>query len=132
VGARYGAHKPDHLDFSSIPFSDPSPQRPFFQRDSYLIVRANALLNTAGLICSINSKDGTGFTVNAPFYMECRFIAPDAIGTWPAWWALTDDFKNGKWPDKSDELDIIEAYGGDGASIQMHRPHQLTVVCVRC
>ncbi len=113
-GTRYGAHKPDGLDFSQIPFVDPAPDGPFFQRDTYLIIRANAQRNTTGLISSVNSRDGTGFTVKAPYYMECRFIAADAIGTWPAWWTMTDEFKNGKWGDKSDELDIIEAYGGDG------------------
>lgn len=114
LGARYGAHKPDGLDFSQIPFTDPTPDGPFFQRDTYLIIRANALRNTTGLISSINSRDATGFTVKAPYYMECRFIAPNAIGIWPAWWTLTDEYKGGKWGDKSDELDIIEAYGGDG------------------
>jgi len=113
-GTRYGAHKPDGLDFSQIPFSDPGPDGPFFQRDTYLIIRANGLRNTTGLISSVNSRDGTGFTVKAPYYMECRFIAPDAIGTWPAWWTLTDEYKDGRWGDKSDELDTIEAYGGDG------------------
>lgn len=114
VGARYGAHKPDGLDFSQIPFANPTADGPFFQRDTYLIIRANALLHTTGLISSINSKDATGFTVKAPYYMECRFIAPDATGTWPAWWTLTNEYKDGKWGPKSDELDTIEAYGGDG------------------
>jgi hypothetical protein len=112
-GARYGAHKPDVGDFSQLPFADPTPDGPFFRRDTYLIIQANALRNTAGLISSI-SRDGTGFTVKAPYYMECRFIAPDAPGTWPAWWTLTDEYKDGKWGDKTDELDILEAYGGDG------------------
>lgn len=114
VGARYGAHKPDHLDFGDLPFTDPTPEGPFFQRDSYLILRADANRHTTGLISSINSKDATGFTVNPPYYMECRFIAPNAVGTWPAWWTMTDEFKDGKWGDKTDELDTIEAYGGDG------------------
>jgi hypothetical protein len=113
-GTRYGAHKPDGLDFSQIPFADPTTGGPFFQRDTYLIIQANAKRNTTGLISSINSRDATGFTVKAPYYMECRFIAPDAIGIWPAWWTMTDEYKDGKWSDKSDELDIIEAYGGDG------------------
>jgi hypothetical protein len=112
-GTRYGAHKPDGGDFSQLAFADPTPDGPFFQRDTYLIIRANALRNTAGLISSV-SRDGTGFTVKAPYYMECRFIAPDAPGTWPAWWTMTDEFKNSKWGDQNDELDIIEAYGGDG------------------
>jgi hypothetical protein len=114
VGARYGAHKPDHLDFGDIPFTDPGPDGPFFQRDSYLIIRADANKHTTGLISSINSKDATGFTVMPPYYMECRLIAPNAVGTWPAWWTMTDEFKDGKWGDKTDELDTIEAYGGEG------------------
>lgn len=114
VGARYGAHKPDRLDFGDLPFTDPTPDGPFFQRDSYLIIRADAKRHMTGLISSINSKDGTGFTVMPPYYMECRFIAPDAVGTWPAWWTMTDEFKDGKWGNKADELDTIEAYGGDG------------------
>jgi hypothetical protein len=65
-GTRYGAHKPDGLDFSQIPFVDPTPEGPFFQRDTYLIIRANAQRNTTGLISSVNSRDGTGFTVKAP------------------------------------------------------------------
>lgn len=113
AGARYGAHKPDGGDFSQLPFADPTPYGPFFQRGTYLIIQANALRNTAGLISSL-SRDGTGFTVKAPYYMECRFLAPYAPGTWPAWWAMTDEFRKGKWGDKNDELDIIEAYGGDG------------------
>lgn len=114
VGTRYAAHKPDGGDFSQIPFADPTAAGPFFQRDTYLIIRANALLHTSGLISSINSKDATGFTVKAPYYMECRFIAPDATGTWPAWWTMTDEYQDGKWGPKNDELDTIEAYGGDG------------------
>jgi hypothetical protein len=114
VGTRYGAHKPDHLDFSQIRFADPTPEGPFFQRDTYLIIRADATRNTTGLISSVNSKDATGFTVTAPYYMECRFVAPEAVGTWPAWWTMTDGFKDGKWGPRSDELDIIEAYGGEG------------------
>lgn len=125
-GKRYGAHKPDGLDFSQIPFADPTPGGPFFQRDTYLIIRADAKRNTTGLISSVNSRDGTGFTVKAPYYMECRFIAPDAVGTWPAWWTMTDEFKNGKWGDKSDELDIIEAYGGDGPK-QPNAPREYMV-----
>ncbi len=51
-----------------------------------------------------------------------RFIAPYAIGTWPAWWTLTDEFKDGKWGDKSDELDIIEAYAATAPSTPMRPP----------
>ena len=62
-------------------------------------------------------NDGSGIKVSAPCYFECRFIGPNAIGTWPAFWLMTDYMTDkGKLKDKSrcDELDIIEAYGGEG------------------
>ena len=34
--------------------------------------------------------DATGITAKAPCYFECRFIGPNAIGTWPAFWLLSD------------------------------------------
>lgn len=115
VGARYAAHKPGGGDFSQIPFSDPTSHGPFFQRDTYLIIRADARQKTTGLLSSITTTDGTGLTVMAPYYIECRFIAPDAPGTWPAFWTVTDEYKSGGWNGTTaDEIDIIEAYGGEG------------------
>lgn len=52
-----------------------------------------------------------------PCYFECRFLGPNAIGTWPAFWLMTDYMSDYKLKgDKTpvDELDIIEAYGGEG------------------
>jgi beta-glucanase (GH16 family) len=61
-------------------------------------------------------NDASGITAKAPCYFECRFIGPNAIGTWPAFSLLTDymtdHVKGRKVP--CDELDIIEAYGGEG------------------
>ena len=58
-------------------------------------------------------------TAKLPCYFEARFIGPNAIGTWPAFWLMTDYMtamnngqKDGEIP--VDELDIIEAYGGEG------------------
>ena len=31
-------------------------------------------------------NDGSGIKAKAPCYFECRFIGPNAIGTWPAFW----------------------------------------------
>ena len=68
-------------------------------------------------------SDGTGLAVPVPAYFECRFVAHNAPGSWPAFWTLT---KNTIGMDKNDprfeeikamgtdELDIIEAYGGYG------------------
>ena len=33
--------------------------------------------------------DGEGFFTKAPCYLECRFTAQSAPGTWPAFWTLT-------------------------------------------
>ena len=63
-------------------------------------------------------NDATGITAKAPCYFECRFLGPNAIGTWPAFWLMTDymtDHVAGKGDRvPCDELDIIEAYGGEG------------------
>jgi beta-glucanase (GH16 family) len=61
-------------------------------------------------------NNATGIIARAPCYFECRFIGPNAIGTWPAFWLMTDymtdQVRGKKVP--CDELDIIEAYGGEG------------------
>jgi hypothetical protein len=107
--ATYYDHKPPDgsQDFSAHTFRGrDSPQNPFFQVDSYLRIRASDKTHSSGLISSLKFN-GAGITAKAPCYFECRFIGPNAIGTWPAFWLLTD-----KQP--CDELDIIEAYGGEG------------------
>ena len=119
--ATYYSHKPPNgtQDFSSLRFSDlESAANPFTQTDTYLRIRADEKLNSAGLISSMKS-DGSGATASVPCYFECRFLGPNAIGTWPAFWLLTDEInpvKNGATPGQVpvDELDIIEAYGGEG------------------
>lgn len=109
----YSSHKPGGGDFSGFPFSDfESPEKnPFSQRDTYLRIRADAARNSTGLIASVNSK-GMGVTAKAPCYFECRFIAPNAIGTWPAFWIITNHV--GEKVRFSDELDVMEGYGGEG------------------
>jgi beta-glucanase (GH16 family) len=118
--AKYYDHKPPNgsQDFSSIPFTSfDSPNNPFSQVDTYLRIRADAKKNSTGLISSLNN-DASGIKVSEPCYFECRFIAPNAKGTWPAFWLMTDymtDFKAGKGLNEPvDELDIIEAVGGEG------------------
>ena len=119
--ATYYSHKPPNgsQDFSTLPFSDyESPRNPFLQVDTYLRIRADEKKNSAGILSSLKN-DASGIKASLPCYFECRFIGPNAIGTWPAFWLLTDymtEVKNGK-PDNAvpvDELDIIEAYGGEG------------------
>ncbi len=117
--ATYYEHKPPNgwQDFSAHVFSNhDSPKNPFAQVDSYLRIRASDKTHSSGLISSMKN-DGSGIKVSAPCYFECRFIGPNAIGTWPGFWLMTD-YMTGydKLKDKTpcDELDIIEAYGGEG------------------
>lgn len=111
-GTRYNAHKPTFGDFSGWPFSDPdSPQNPFKQRDTYLIIHAHkdeGTQGSTGLIATVD-MDGKGFRATPPLYMECRLMAQSAPGTWPAFWTITNIERGA-----GDELDIIEAYGGWG------------------
>lgn len=117
-GSRYYDHKPPHgtQDFSSIPFRGYTDTNdPFSQVDTYLRIRCDAKKGSTGLISSENDE-GKGFKIGAPCYFECRFIAPNFRGSWPAFWLLSDYMAPGKDPDKDpcDELDIIEAFGGEG------------------
>jgi hypothetical protein len=115
--ATYYSHKPPYgsQDFSHHTFSDfESPKNPFAQVDSYLRIRASDKTKSSGLLCSIKN-DGSGITAKAPCYFECRFIGPSAPGTWPAFWLMTNYMLGAKGTDRpSDELDVIEAYGGEG------------------
>ena len=111
-GARYNAHKPLSGDFSGWPFTDVSSEdNPFSRVDTYLKIAArkrDGSKGSTGLIASVN-MDGEGFWFKAPCYLECRFVAQSAPGTWPAFWTV-----NQIRPAPGDELDIIEAYGGQG------------------
>lgn len=125
-GARYAAHKTGGGDFSGWQFSDPlAENEPFGQRGSFLRIHASKPLGTkgrSGILSSLRS-DGTGVCVPIPSYFECRFVAQSAPGTWPAFWTLTKGTVGLDKKDPShgivaamgtDELDIIEAYGGYG------------------
>ncbi len=117
--ATYYDHKPPSgtQDFSAHTFTGfDSPKNPFAQVDSYLRIRASDKTHSSGLISSLKN-DGSGIKVSAPCYFECRFLGPNAIGTWPGFWLMTDyltDYNKLKDKTPCDELDIIEAYGGEG------------------
>ena len=98
---------------------------PFGQMGTFLRIHASKPLGTkgrSGILSSLRA-DATGVCVPVPAYFECRFVAQSAPGCWPAFWTLT---KGTVGLDKSDpafeplvkmgtdELDIIEAYGGYG------------------
>jgi hypothetical protein len=114
--ATYYDHKPPHgwQDFSTIPFTSFNrPNNPFSQVDTYLRIRASEKAKSAGLLSSLKN-DGSGVTATMPCYFECRLVGPNAIGTWPAFWLLTTPDKAKGANQGCDELDIIEAYGGEG------------------
>jgi beta-glucanase (GH16 family) len=121
--ATYFDHKPLGGDFSTLAFTGhDDAKNPFMQVGTYLRIRADATKKSAGLISSLRS-DGKGIKASAPCYFECRFIGPNAIGSWPAFWLMTDYPTRRKERHEkdgpSDELDVIEAYGGEGA----HHPN---------
>lgn len=107
---RYFCHKPGGGDFSQIPFTDfESMANPFSQKDTYIRIRADWEKRSTGLISSVHA-DGSGFDAKAPCYFECRMLCPNAVGSWPAFWLLTNHAAKGnRIP--VDELDTIEAYG---------------------
>ena len=117
--ATYYDHKPPNgnQDFSTLTFTGhDAPNTPFMQVDTYLRIRASEKTHSAGLLSSLKN-DGSGVKVMLPCYFECRFLGPNAIGTWPAFWLMTDYMTDNKAQgDKTpcDELDVIEAYGGEG------------------
>jgi len=117
--ATYYDHKPPdgHQDFSIHVFTGhESVGNPFAHVDSYLRIRASDKTHSSGLISSLKN-DASGIKVAPPCYFECRFLGPNAIGTWPGFWLMTDYMTHYKVKGDStpvDELDIIEAYGGEG------------------
>jgi len=108
--AKYGTHWSGG-DGSVWPFSENSgPNNPFSRVETWLRIHDSKPPRTSGFsgnICS-TYKGHSGFTVTAPCYFECRLLAQDTIGAWPAFWVLTQgtDPKAG-----CDEMDIIEGYG---------------------
>lgn len=112
AGGSYAAHTSWDGDFSAVPFTSPGGKNnPFLQRDTYLRIRANQNKNSTGFISSLGKDNLKGFGMARYGYFECRFIAPYASGTWPAFWLNTANRYRGE-SSFSDELDIIEAYGG--------------------
>jgi len=100
-------------DGSSWPFTNfEDALNPFSQvkgaTKNYLRIHASKPPGTRGATGTLTPihPDKTGFTTKAPCYFECRFLAQNATGTWPAFWLTTQGGGKG-----CDELDGIEAYG---------------------
>jgi Glycosyl hydrolases family 16 len=117
--AAYYDHKPPngYQDFSIHTFTGhDSPGNPFAKIDHYLRIRADDKAHSSGLISSMKN-DASGVKVSPPCYFECRFLGANAVGAWPGFWLMTDymtDYKLKGDKTPVDELDIIEAYGGEG------------------
>ena len=132
--ATYYDHKPPNgwQDFSAHPFSgrEDARRNPFQQMDTYLRIRASDQAHSSGIISSMKN-DARGVKVAAPCYFECRLLGPNAIGTWSGFWLMTDYMSDFSLKEKTpcDELDILEAYGGEGrghpnaADTYMITPH---------
>lgn len=117
-GATYMAHKPGGGDFSGWPFSDVlGDGKPFGQKETWLRIAARkdeeSPKGRTGIIASVN-RGFEGIWAKVPCYLECRFTAQSAIGTWPAFWTLA------LGDEGTDELDIVEAYGGKGKGNPNH------------
>ncbi len=116
-GARYQSHKTGGGDFSGWGFGNfEDATNPFHQVDTYLRIRASKRPNgtsSTGLLSSANEAHG-GFYASAPAYLECRLLAHSAPGTWPAFWLLSKGSLDKPNPQGTDELDVLEAYGGLG------------------
>lgn len=121
VGTTYMAHKPPNgsQDFSGWRFAHaddfPGAHDPYEQHGTWLRIKARAEGDDkrqwgSGIIAPMGI-DGAGVATPPPFYMECRFTAQSAPGTWPAFWTLTVPNPD---MEGSDELDIFEGYGGVG------------------
>lgn len=123
-GARYASSKPGGGDSSQIPFTDAaSSGNPFAQMDTYLRLRASTEQHSTGLLSSLRF-DGSGIVARAPAYFECRFLAPNAPGTWPAFWVMTKGVHRGL-DHPADELDTIEAYGVEDLDHRNQRGYEI-------
>jgi len=119
-GATYNSIKADGTEYGdAISASFGGPYDPFFQTDTYMRIRTQYRPDiidsmgwhrkyTSGMLTS-ERTDGTGV---APLfgYFECRMLCPNATGTWPAFWLLTQGSHVGG-DSTSNEYDIIEGYG---------------------
>jgi hypothetical protein len=124
-GTRYTAHKPRYGDFSGWPFTSPMGDgKPFSQVGTWMRISARKDAESpkgrTGIVSAV-IMDGEGIWAKAPSYFECRFTAHSGPGTWPAFWTLTNIDRG----QPGDELDIVEAYGGNGEGNPNHPSYSL-------
>ena len=133
IGATYNCYKAGGDEYGDAICVAPSdPYDVYYQKDTYLRIRASYQPDikdprgwnrkyVTGMLTS-ERTDGTG--VYAKYgYFECRMMAQRAIGSWPAFWFITQGSHVGG-NRLSDELDAIEGYGSwnvqDGYMVGKH------------
>lgn len=123
-GGTYGAQKNERWgssEFGSAIFADPSWGLNTLATvgSDYLRIRAQSTngrpdpngwgrQHDSGLISSLR-QGGSGFAAQYG-YFEARMLAPDGIGTWPAFWMM-DTSAATSGPQPATEVDAVELYG---------------------
>ena len=118
----YMSHTPWWGDFGDAGFEDfDSKFNPFsIEDDTFLCISAKKHEEYAeidkhkrpyvgGIISQVNSK-GEGFTAKMG-YFEARMLCPPGLGTWPAFWLMSQRQLLDKTIGFSSELDVLEEYG---------------------
>ena len=104
-------------DFSTLTFTGhDSPKNPFAQVDSYLRIRASEKTHSSGLISSLKN-DASGIKVATPLLFRMPVHRPERhrdVAGLLAHDGLHDRLQVKATRRPCDELDIIEAYGGEG------------------
>jgi beta-glucanase (GH16 family) len=81
---------------------------------SFLRIHAAKPDGVHGITGSLTTNHATG---KAPCYIECRFLAQNAKGTWPGFWMTAKHAADlGTNKGACDEIDAIEAYGTNSTS----------------
>lgn len=125
-GAQYMSRVP-WGDFGDAAFEDyHGPCNPFGQSESFLRIRVSkpegyvdplghGRKYVSGIITSVD-KRGNGVTATHG-YFECRMLCPPGLGTWPAFWLMTNNKVVEPDPTHTVEVDIVEGYGH-----RLHKP----------
>lgn len=128
MGTTYSSHTPYGGDYGDATFEDyEGKYNPFDQRDEYFKISVTAPENykknnryglkyAGGLISTVH-PDGTGKAWTHG-YFECRMICPPGLGTWPAFWLLSQNRMDADRTYTA-EVDIIEGYG-----YELNKPRQ--------
>lgn len=135
AGADYAAHYPNSQDDRRSWFADPASEyNPFKVVDNtYLKITTTKYdepitgslpglqpwnnMYTSGCISSAHESDRTKDTTTGIWtdgyrdqFFEARIFTPSNPGQWPAFWTMSNLFETRAGIDRTDELDILEAW----------------------